>query len=227
MVIDIGAGLACNQTLVCLNMARNEARTEGAIAIGEALKINNVLASLNLEMNRIGNEGAKAIAAGLRLNGALTELNLATNQLSCIDTLKVGQNDYTAECVKALANALRVNRVLTLLNLANNYLTTAGKLSISQALCRYECVLAEINLSNCGYWGPCGLPTLGDALGAADAAFAGKKVRTCVIVMGDEETRVIDAARQARCERDVYRKRGRAAHAQARRRRAGVWLCME
>jgi hypothetical protein len=239
--IDMDMSYLCDalrksERLSSLNLSCNCIGYRGAWAIAAVLRENTTLTSLSLESNWIQSEGACAIASALRENTTLTSLDLANNQLSISGLRKGGHGPYTASGIGEMTRALRANSTLNSLNLARNRLGVDAMRHLSMWLCKGhgdECVPEiNINISNCGHLGSCapGLEALGEALGEALDNISGGR-RVIVTAGGAEESGAFQAAREAGRERAAHNERlrrmkatARTAHAQARRRGAGVWF---
>ncbi len=94
----------CNSSLLCLDMARNYIKADGATALAATLQQNTTLRELHLECNELGNAGVVAMAQSLHTNSSLTFLSIHSNDF-----------DHTG--IDALATTLTINRSLAELDI--------------------------------------------------------------------------------------------------------------
>ena len=80
--VDIVQGIMQVDTLLKLNISRNEISDDGAIAFSECLKTNTILQKLNISHNRISDDGAIAFSECLKSNTTLIELDMSRNYIS-------------------------------------------------------------------------------------------------------------------------------------------------
>lgn len=138
-----------NNTIVKMNLDKNNIGDEGAKYIADALKTNTSLIELSLTHNLIGNEGAKHIADALKTNTSLKELNLSHNGItdsgimdlaeslqtnSNLTILRLNSIKTNFQSIKALAKALEKNTSLKVLDLTSAHINTQGAAALAEAL---------------------------------------------------------------------------------------------
>lgn len=104
-------GLGSNNSLLELNLARNNISSIGVIGISEYIKYTNTLQKLDLHWNKISGEEAKAFCKSLQQNESLRVLDLSWNSLS---------NPRNNNCSQSLSDALRDHPSLFHLDISYN-----------------------------------------------------------------------------------------------------------
>ncbi|XP_022809028.1 nucleotide-binding oligomerization domain-containing protein 2-like isoform X2 [Stylophora pistillata] len=125
LVMDLTAifceAIKVNESLIYLDLSRNDFRDAGVTSVAEAIKVNKTLANLDLSFNPINDACAKSIAEAIKVNNTLTKLNLSYGAIS-------------DDGATAIAEAIKVNNTLTNLGLSGNPISDAGATSIAEAI---------------------------------------------------------------------------------------------
>ncbi|CAM4913739.1 unnamed protein product [Rotaria socialis] len=103
----------CIQTIVTLDLNRNDIRSEGFLHLADLIRNNIPLTTLNLEKNQIGHQGMQYLADALCTNTTLTALS-------------IGGNSIGPEGVQHLDGALQNNKTLTKLHIGGNHIGLHG-----------------------------------------------------------------------------------------------------
>ena len=160
--VDIVQGIMQVDTLLKLNISRNEISDDGAIAFSECLKTNTTLIELDMSWNNITCKGACAIAEAIQVNTALQKLNISRNEISdngaiafseCLKTnttlieLDMSWNNITCKAACAIAEAIQVNTALQKLNISWNRISDDGAIAFSKCL-KTNTTLIELDMSH-------------------------------------------------------------------------------
>ena len=120
-----------NKTLLKLDASFTKIQDEDYIS--DCLKINKSLKELNMSENMITSNGAKEIATAIRVNTTLEKLDLSCNRIS---------NDG----VSFISDCFKNNNSLQELNISKNKITSEGAQYIAEAI-QVNTTLAKINVS--------------------------------------------------------------------------------
>ncbi len=123
-----------NNTLISVDLERNDIGDVGAAKIAEALLNNNTLTSINLNCNNISDAGVIKIAEALLTNNTLTLISLRGNNIGDAGATKI-------------AKVLGVNNTLTSISLRSNNIGDVGVAKITKALLTNS-TLASINFKD-------------------------------------------------------------------------------
>lgn len=82
-----------SSAIICaIDLSGNKICNIGAVELGIGLASNDSLLSLNLRLNTIGDEGGKGLVSGLTENTTLRQLNLSANKLGSSSALAFAQS---------------------------------------------------------------------------------------------------------------------------------------
>ena len=110
-----------DDTLLKLNLHKQNITNKGAKKIGEAIQVNTTLQHLDIGGNTISDDGAAAISDGLKTNSSL-------------QTLHMWGNKITSEGAKKVSEAIQVNTTLQTLHISDNTISDDGAAAISDGL---------------------------------------------------------------------------------------------
>ncbi|KAJ3221928.1 hypothetical protein HK099_002961 [Clydaea vesicula] len=138
---NLGESLRTNQTLITLNLSKNNLKNYGGKEFSEMLMENNTLKTLILKENKLTDDEAVHLAQGLKHNNTLLVLDLSGNEIGDIGAGELGlglsQNDGLKELnlswnhirprgTTAFFTNIKENVTLTHLNFDSNGIADNG-----------------------------------------------------------------------------------------------------
>mmetsp|Transcript_12706 Transcript_12706/g.29848 ORF Transcript_12706/g.29848 Transcript_12706/m.29848 type:complete len:422 (-) Transcript_12706:158-1423(-) len=115
-----------NQSLVCLDLSRNNLDDYAGLRLGRMLKRNTALKKLELDSNNLAVKTCNAMAESLATNTTLTLLSLESNPLT--------KNGKDVSGIMKLGDMLKVNKTLTSFNAWRSDIGAEGGAVIARAM---------------------------------------------------------------------------------------------